>query len=58
MKPMICAKCGATMNHHGDKILDPRTRDEALVLDPLLGGVVQEMHSCPGCGANATRLAA
>lgn len=58
MEPMICPKCGATMNHHADKLADPRTQDEALRWDAMLAGVVQEMHACPACGANATRLAA
>jgi ribosomal protein S27AE len=58
MEPMICPKCGATMNHHADKLVDPRTQHEALRWDPMLAGVVQEMHTCPACGANSTRLAA
>jgi hypothetical protein len=58
MSPMICTKCGATMNHHADKLVDPRTSEQALRLDASLGGMVQEMHTCPGCGANATRMSA
>lgn len=57
MKPMTCASCGATMNHHADKLVDPRTREESLAMERSLSGVVQELHSCPGCGANASRLA-
>jgi ribosomal protein S27AE len=55
--PMICPKCGATMNCHGEKRADPRTREDARYLDPVFGGVVLQTHSCPACGANASRLA-
>ena len=57
-KPMICPKCGAIMNEHAEKLLDPRSREEAARLDSALRGVVHEMHTCPACGANASRFAA
>ena len=53
--PMICPKCGATMNRHADKLVRPHRSDEAL--DPTLGGVIMEMHQCPACGAEASRIA-
>ena len=56
-QPMICPKCGVTMNCHGEKLADPRSREEACHLDAVLGGVVLQSHSCPACGANAARLA-
>jgi NAD(P)H-dependent FMN reductase len=55
--PMRCTECGAEMNHHAEKVLravDPA--DESSV-DPALGGIVEELHSCPACGANAWRRA-
>lgn len=55
--PMSCPKCGATMNEHAEKVADPRTREEGARLDHSLGGVLHEMHSCPACGANASRIA-
>jgi hypothetical protein len=45
---MICADCGAEMNHHAMKI-DYSIDDPALI-DPAFGGVVQETHTCPLCG--------
>jgi ribosomal protein S27AE len=54
-KAMICPKCGATMNWHADKVI-PGPRP-GLRADPALGGAVLEMHSCPACGANASRAA-
>jgi ribosomal protein S27AE len=54
---MICPKCGANMNEHGERVLEPRTRAEVESVDRVLGGVLHEMHSCPACGANASRLA-
>ena len=55
-EPMICPKCGATMNQHGEKLADPRTREESGKLNYYWGGVLHEMHSCPMCGANASRI--
>ena len=47
--PMICKKCGAVMNHHAMKI--DYTRDvESSADDAVLGGLVQEVHTCPHCG--------
>jgi hypothetical protein len=46
-----CPVCGATMNHHADK----------LVYIAEAGGAseaVEEFHSCPNCGASASRPAA
>jgi ribosomal protein S27AE len=48
---MTCPTCGLTMNHHADKLIQTAGGD------PALGGVVQAMHACPGCGAGAARPA-
>jgi NAD(P)H-dependent FMN reductase/ribosomal protein S27AE len=55
--PMRCPKCGAEMNHHAEKVLQAADPAEEWSVDPALGGVVEEMHSCPACGANASRRA-
>ena len=58
---MRCPKCGAEMNHHADKVdysagLD---RTAASGSDDLgLGGVLQEVHTCPNCGNVELRRAA
>jgi len=52
---MICSKCGAEMNHHADKLVDPVKPDDAKHINLALGGVIEEMHYCPGCGAVASR---
>ncbi|HZP17757.1 MAG TPA: hypothetical protein VFB00_07325 [Terriglobales bacterium] len=45
------------MNHHGDKLTYPgREEDEGLV-DAALGGIVEEFHSCAGCGRTHSRPA-
>jgi hypothetical protein len=55
-RPMICPKCGATMNHHGEKLVyGGEGRPPGI--DPLLGGSVEEFHACPGCGYVASRPA-
>jgi ribosomal protein S27AE len=55
-RPMICPKCGGTMNQHGEKVVytgDPRGPG----VDPVLGGVIEEMHACPRCGYVESRRA-
>jgi ribosomal protein S27AE len=46
--PLTCPRCGATMNHHAEKLVVTAAPDPAL--DPDLGGYIQELHSCPRCG--------
>jgi hypothetical protein len=44
------------MNHHADKLIysmELRSQN----IDPALGGLIEETHCCPGCGASATRIA-
>jgi transcription elongation factor Elf1 len=48
--PMICKECGVTMNYHAEKLVDPTNVEEARRIDPKLGGLIEEMHTCPGCG--------
>jgi len=50
---MVCPSCGSEMNHHAEKLVLPT--GPADVVDPVLGGVVEEVHACPACGAMASR---
>lgn len=52
---MICPKCGGEMNHHADKLLDPITPEDRRHFNAALGGMIEEMHYCPRCGAVASR---
>lgn len=54
--PMRCAKCGADMNHHADKVREPVNQREAALIDHALGGILEEPHGCPGCGNLESRL--
>lgn len=54
---MICPKCGGQMNHHADKLVYPVSAQEAENMDLALGGVIDETHGCPSCGAVASRRA-
>lgn len=55
--PMTCPECGVTMTHHAEKLVDLyRLQDRALV-DPVLGGIIQEVHACPECGKAESRPA-
>lgn len=46
-EPMICHGCGAVMNHHATKV--DYSVDDASD-DPVFGGVLEEVHTCPHCG--------
>jgi hypothetical protein len=50
---MICPVCGTTMNHHADKL------DYSVIgaAESGLGGIVQQIHTCPGCGNVETQVA-
>ena len=44
------------MNRHAEKLFVPESSDEARDADPDLGGVLEEVHCCPGCGTMTTRV--
>ncbi len=44
------------MNHHGDKLVYAADAAGGPKIDLGLGGFVEEFHSCPKCGAAASRL--
>jgi ribosomal protein S27AE len=50
---MLCPKCGDEMNHHADKLV--YEVDNSRWENADLGGVIEETHACPGCGAVASR---
>ena len=52
---MLCPKCGAEMNHHADKLVDLGRPEDAQRMNATLGGVIEEIHFCPACGAVASR---
>jgi NMD protein affecting ribosome stability and mRNA decay len=54
-RKMICPKCGDEMNHHADKLVDPVTPEDRKHVNAALGGVIEETHCCPGCGALSSR---
>ncbi len=55
---MKCPECGVDMNHHAEKVIVPATPEERSRMDAALGGVVEEVHTCPECGGAASRPAA
>jgi ribosomal protein S27AE len=52
---MTCPRCGVEMNHHCDKLVYATDPQDMQKIDPGLGGLVQEFHSCPRCGSGASR---
>jgi len=51
--PLTCPRCGSTMNHHAEKLVVTAAPDPDV--DPVLGGYVEALHSCPGCGHTESR---
>ena len=54
---MICSSCGVEMNHHAEKLVHPTGAVDEAYMDPVLGGIVEELHTCPECGTVASRQA-
>ena len=52
---MICAECEIEMNYHAEKIDYMAALTDPDAADPDLGGIVEEVHTCPGCGNTGTR---
>ncbi len=52
---MICPECEVEMNHHATKIDYSASLDNPAAIDPVFGGVLQEVHACPECGKNELR---
>jgi hypothetical protein len=45
------------MNHHADKVIYPGSVGDAKDSSVAWGGVIEETHACPGCGAVESRRA-
>jgi hypothetical protein len=54
---MMCLQCGIEMNYHAEKIDYMAALTDSDAIDPDFGGVVEEIHTCPGCGTMGTRKA-
>lgn len=52
---MKCPDCGIDMNQHAEKIDYTAGLRDPKAVDPVLGGVIEEFHACPKCGACASR---
>ena len=50
---MICPFCHGEMNRHAIKC-DYSLEDSDLI-DPIFGGVLEEVHTCPLCGHTELR---
>ena len=53
---MKCPDCGIDMNHHADKIDYSVPIAAAQELEAEMGGLIQEVHTCPECGRTEMRL--
>ena len=52
---MICPHCGVEMNHHCDKLVYVTGPQQMAQVDPALGGLIEEFHTCPKCGGVGSR---
>jgi hypothetical protein len=50
---MICPFCHIEMNQHAIKC-DYNVEDSDSI-DPIFGGVLEEIHTCPNCGHTELR---
>jgi len=55
--PVLCPQCGVEMNLHAEKLVEPTNAQEATRMDLALGGLIEEMHTCPACGQVHSRRA-
>lgn len=53
--PLRCPDDGWEMNLHAAKLSEPSSPEEARAADPELGGIVEEVFTCPECGRSASR---
>lgn len=51
---MNCPDCGTKMNHHAMKVDYTEAPD---AIDPVFGGTLEEVHTCPACGRTELRKA-
>jgi uncharacterized protein with PIN domain len=54
-KMMMCPECGVELNQHAEKLVDPIDAKQAAEVDPELGALLEEFHTCPGCGKGESR---
>ena len=52
---MICPDCGEEMNFHAEKIDQSARADPESDCGAEFGGVVEQIHTCPACGAIGVR---
>ena len=54
---MVCAKCGAVMNRHAEKLDYSEEPADTSEIESTLGGGLLEIHMCPRCGWTDSRRA-
>jgi ribosomal protein S27AE len=49
-KKIICPDCGVEMNQHAEKVNYATALAGRDAVEPDLGGLIKEVHTCPQCG--------
>jgi transcription elongation factor Elf1 len=52
---MTCPVCGAEMNLHAEKLVQPVTPEEAESVTTVVDGVLEIVFACPQCGRIESR---
>jgi ribosomal protein S27AE len=55
-KKLNCPRCGAEMNNHAEKVSYEESAG-GYKPDPVFGGVMEDIFTCPGCGNVESRAA-
>ena len=45
-----CPRCSTVMNRHAEKVIHADNIGDLALVDPDLGGILEETHACPRCG--------
>ena len=54
---MMCPQCGIAMNYHAEKLDYMLVLTDPNAIDPDFGGILEEIHTCSGCGYTGARKA-
>ena len=57
VEKILCPECDIQMNHHANKLDFTTALTEPDAINPELGGILEEIYTCPQCGNIVVRRA-